>query len=193
MRIDPLIWGARKCWERRACRPRASFLRLYLAPIWTRFHSLPMSKRYAESESEQLDILNRHNAIASELFEVGEPIVIYRSHRFEQAHRRARRHQIFNHLLGETMTKLPANPNTVRAADDDHYCVRVRATTWKPNFFDDLVHSISKENETGISVVSPKTKNIYSPYGGGMDTFSNSPESLEQKFPYWQSSRADKL
>ncbi len=34
---------------------------------WVRFHSLPDSKRYAESESEREELLRRHNTVIDEL------------------------------------------------------------------------------------------------------------------------------
>jgi len=151
-----------------------------------------MSKRYAESDVDRQEIVHRHTSVANELFEVGEPIYVYRSHLSEQRGRGKPRHQIANRQLRESVAALPANPNSVCAADDDHYCVRALATRWKPDFFEVLVLNVSNELEYGISFVSPRTRNVYSPYDGGIDTFSTAPELLEEKFPYWQSTRHDR-
>lgn len=45
--------------------PIAHDLRITCGPRWVRFHSLPESKRYAESEQEYCEILKRHDAIVS--------------------------------------------------------------------------------------------------------------------------------
>src|SRR5690242_14685149 len=49
--------------------PIAYRLRTLLGDRWVRFHRLPESKRYADSESEQQTILLRHNQILDELAE----------------------------------------------------------------------------------------------------------------------------
>ncbi len=41
---------------------------------WVRFHSLPESKRYAESESEWTTLLERHNAVVSALASDGSKL-----------------------------------------------------------------------------------------------------------------------
>lgn len=45
--------------------PIAHDLRITCGPRWVWFHSLPESKRYAESEQEYREILKRHDAIVS--------------------------------------------------------------------------------------------------------------------------------
>lgn len=49
------------------CRPIGHELRHWVPDRWVRFHSLPGSKRYAETEAEYGEILARHHAVLHEL------------------------------------------------------------------------------------------------------------------------------
>jgi hypothetical protein len=65
-RLWALAWGN--------CRPIGHELRGCLAQRWVRFHSLPGSQRYAESEEQYTEILLRHSTILADLLPGdGEP------------------------------------------------------------------------------------------------------------------------
>jgi hypothetical protein len=192
MKLDPLSWWQSEISE---IAPVGHVLRRFLADNWARFHSLPESKRYPETEPEYLELLRRHSEVSNELFSPNEPIFVFRSYLQEQKLRGKQKHQLAGRQLRESMIKLPANPGVVVEADDDHYCVRAMLTVWKPDFFDVLIRQVSNEQQTGVTFVSPSTKNIYCPYDGGMDIFSFSVNHavLESKFLGWQSTRSDKM
>ncbi len=145
--------------------------------------------------SEYLELLRRHSEVTNELFSPNEPVFIFRSYLKEQKLKGKKKHQLAGRQLRESMIMLPANPGVVADADDDHYCVRAMSSVWKPDFFDVLIRQVSNEQQTGVTFVSPATKNIYCPYDGGMDIFSFSVNRavLEAKFLDWQSTRSDKL
>ena len=44
---------------------------------WLRIHSLPDSKRYAESESERAEILRRHNTVACDMLGEGSECFLF--------------------------------------------------------------------------------------------------------------------
>jgi len=191
MRADPLSWWIS---EFTSVAPVGHVLRAHLHERWTRFHSLPESKRYAENQSEYVELLNRHLSVASELFHLGETIYVYRSHLGEKKLKGRHKHQIAGRLLRETLLKLCAGAHTSEA-EDDHYFVRALTTTWIPDFFEVLTRQVADWKESGITFVAPSTRNIYSPYDGGMDVFafSVSPSVLEGKFRSWMSEREDRL
>lgn len=191
MRVEPLDWWTSKFSD---IAPIGHALRRRLRENWARFHSLPESKRYAESESEFSDLLQRHLAVANELFEMGEPIYLFRSHLGERKLKGRHKHQIAGRQLRERVLRLPSGL-AENAEEDDIYFVRALVTSWVPDFFDEMTRQIADWKETGVTLVSPLTMNIYSPYDGGMDifVFSMPPESLEDKFKFWMSGREDKL
>jgi len=190
MRVEPLSWWTSEFTE---LAPVGHVLRNHLYERWTRFHSLPESKRYAESAVEYEELLARHSSVASELFQVGEVIYVFRSHLGEKRLKGRHRHQVAGRQLREMVLKLPTGLHT-KDEDDDQYCVRALVTTWIPDFFETLTRDIADWKESGIAFVSPSTKNVYCPYDGGMDVFlfSASPSTLEGKYRSWMSDREDK-
>ena len=190
MRVDPLSWWKS---EFTSFAPVGHVLRSHLNERWTRFHSLPESKRYAENDAEYEELLVRHLSVANEIFKAGEAIYVYRSHLGEMKLKGRHRQQIAGRQLRELMIKLPSG---LHAEDEgnDLYCVRVLVTTWIPDFFNTLTKEVADWKVSGIAFVSPSTKNIFCPYDGGMDvfSFSVSPSTLEDKYRSWMSSRQDK-
>lgn len=89
---------------------------------------------------------------------------------------------------------LPVNTGAVAIEDDDILVTRALVTTWKPDFYDRLVREVACEHECLVSLVAPRSKNVYCPYDGGMDifVFSHTPSELERRFPTWLSKRPDK-
>lgn len=49
------------------CLPVAHLLRSHFRDRWVRFHSLPLSKRYADTDAEYDVVMTRHNTVISEL------------------------------------------------------------------------------------------------------------------------------
>lgn len=175
--------------------PVGHALRSFFCDNWSRFHSLPEAKRYAESEVEYQEVLARHSKVTDALFQVDEPIYVYRSRLQEQPQRGRLKHQLAKRQLRESVINLPANPGSVAPDDDDHYYVRALVSRWRPDFFGVLVRQIADDKEFGVTFVSPATRNIYCPYDGGMDIFSFATPGpdLETTFSSWRSHRADKL
>src|SRR5262245_37658442 len=58
------------------CEPVAHHLPAVFPERWVRFHSLPASKRYPETEAEYATVLARHNRILGELARHGEPVAL---------------------------------------------------------------------------------------------------------------------
>ena len=190
MITEPLSWWIS---EFGAIAPIGHGLRHHLPDHWTRFHSLPESKRYAENELEYSEIVRRQLTIGNELFEIGEPIYVYRSH-FWRSQKQARcRRPLAGHLMREKAVALPIGQS--EEFENYNYCVHTLVTSWVPAFFDSLTREVADWKETGVAFVSPRTKNIYCPYDGGLDifAFSEPKSSLEGKFKSWMSGREDKL
>ncbi len=186
MRPDPLTW-----WQSHfsGVAPRGHLLRHALSQQWVRFHSLPESKRYAESVDDYIELQKRHLAVASSLFSVGEPLYVFRAYGGETRLRGKQRHQLAGRQFREAVAHLPVENATLND-DEDRMYVRALISKWKPDFFEAAVRLLADWQEVGVSVVSPATRNIFCPYDGGMDVFAFSigPEELRARFPSWLSS-----
>src|SRR5258705_6684265 len=58
------------------CPPIGYLLRQTFAEHWFRIHTLPGSKRYAESDNEKSEILRRHNMMLTSLLGDGKKYVL---------------------------------------------------------------------------------------------------------------------
>ncbi len=188
IQIEPLSWWVSEFTE---IVPVGHVLRPCLFDNWTRFHSLPESKRYAEDEVEYAEILRRHLAVGNEIFEPGEQIYVFQSRLAKGKKSEKRATFLAGRQLRQKIIKIPSQ----QPENDDQYCVRSLITTWIPDFFNMLNRQLADWIESNVTFVSPRTKNIYCPYDGGMDvfTFSMPPASLEEKFKSWMSTREDRL
>jgi len=190
MRPDPLAWWQSQFGE---IAPRGHLLRRAFGVNWVRFHSLPDSKRYAESLDEYAELHSRHFLVASALFSAGEPLYVFRAHIGETKLRGKARHQLAGRQFREDVAVLPTE--SLGQDGEDRMHVRALVSKWKPDFFEAAIRLLADWQEVGISFVSPSTKNIFCPYDGGMDvfTFSIAPEDLRSRFARWRSARPDGL
>ncbi len=192
MQPDPLTWWRSEFGN---VAPVGYVLRRYLHSNWTRFHALPESKRYPESQDEVSELLRRHSQVASELFSTGEMIYVFQSRHSDSRRKLGAKHAIAGSQLREASAMLSANPGAVAREEAEILVTRALATKWKPDFFDRLVSEIASEQEFLVALAAPSSRNVYCPYDGGMDIFSFSvnPSHLEKRFPAWMSDRPDKL
>lgn len=190
MHPDPLAWWRSEFGE---VAPRGHLLRRHLTAQWVRFHSLPGSKRYAESLDEYAEIQHRHLLIASTIFSADEPLYVFRALNEEPKLRGKSRHQLAGRQFREAVAAVPNE--SLGHDDEDRMYVRALVSKWKPDFFEAAIRLLADWKEVGVSFVSPSTKNIFCPYDGGMDifTFSISPEELRARFAGWLSTRPDGL
>jgi hypothetical protein len=188
----PLPWWKS---EVAAVAPVGHALRQVLTSNWTRFHSLPESKRYAENDRERDELRHRHLTVANTLFREGESIYVYRSRYYEKRLKGKAKHLLAGRQLQESVVQLPAHLGAKSTDEDEILSVRALTTAWQPDFYLELLHQIADDRETGISFVAPQSKNIYCPYDGGLDVFSFSVSAAEPatRYSQWQSSRPDRL
>ncbi|GKS83563.1 hypothetical protein AVMA1855_05445 [Acidovorax sp. SUPP1855] len=190
MRPDPLAWWHSEFGE---IAPRGHLLRRALSAQWVRFHSLPESKRYAESLDEYAEIEHRHCLVASALFSDNEPLYVFRALGEEARLRGKAKHQLAGRQFREAVAVM--QPESLGQDEEDRMYVRALVSHWKPDFFEAAIRLLADWKVVGITFVSPATKNIFCPYDGGMDVFTRSiaPEELRARFTDWLSPRPDGL
>lgn len=192
MQHVPLAWWKS---EMAPVAPVGHALRQHLSADWTRFHSLPESKRYAESDAERGELHSRHVTIVNILFLTGEPLYVYRSRFGEKRQRGKSKHQLAGRQLQEQMIRLPVHAGVADDSEEELLFVRALVTKWQPDFYMQLLDQVADDKESGVAFVSPRSKNIYCPYDGGMDVFSFTikPAELAERYSHWQSVRPDRL
>ncbi|PRC93498.1 DUF3885 domain-containing protein [Solimicrobium silvestre] len=158
------------------------------ADRWLRIHSLPESKRYAESESERLELLRRHNTVASDILGEDSDCILFLGQFGSD--------KIWQDDLDTPLNGiLPVYAMTYEYDDDEwqFFSVPVR---WQRARFDDLI--LAKANDLTGPVMFANTKlgTAYSPYDGGADLFYSMQSNLERaklNYSAWLSGRDNSL
>lgn len=168
--------------------PAAFLCREPLADRWLRIHSLPESKRYAETEFERNELLRRQNAVAT--YVLGEDtqcnLLITR---FDESPEWSQSEE------------LPLNgrvPKHVWSAEyeGDQLQFFALPLVWKNNAFDELILAVADDRTGPVLVADIQRRRIYAPYDGGADLFFSTPNEADvarAKFEGWPSTSASGL
>lgn len=148
---------------------------------WVRFHALPASKRYAESEQESEIILSRGNILASAMLEPSQKCWI-----------------ISSRCDGEAGPGVPAGGWTEDESDPESLVWKffVRDEAWANGKFNDALKDLANDTGPYLTWFEPENGRIYAPYDGGFDLFPASLEeaqALKLRFSDWLSDREDGL
>lgn len=172
-------------------KPVGHHLRQSLHLRWARFHSLPESKRYAETDDEWAVLFERHHRIADEVLGGGARCWLV--------------------LCGDPEDRDPEDQNHLERYDFEHWFswwendelgeavewpVYAAETIWRAGQFDDAIRKIAVWEEAFLLIVSQETQAIFAPYDGGIDLILPSGRQasiLKAKFPNWRPGNAQGL
>jgi hypothetical protein len=140
---------------------------------WVRFHSLPHSKRYAESEDEYQEILRRGQMILAELSGPGtdnDSIVVVRYAWSTSPEPDPEDVQVADLLnVGLYWTSLPIDPDQ-RTPDEEEQWVHlfVHKSFWRGGELDSLFLRVADDHERAL-IMPTDLGWLLAPYDGGMD------------------------
>ncbi|MFG2330312.1 hypothetical protein ACGFMM_11865 [Streptomyces sp. NPDC048604] len=177
--------------ERRAAGPPVghTFKGAY-ADRWVRFHSLPGSKRYPESEDEYAVVLDRYNTVLDELFAGGDVFVVTMDWSYTP-----------DGPAGFPSPREELHPGGVRwwtESDTDdpdpesHTHTRLYADRrpWRRGCIDDLLCAVADEAVVEVFVTDTELRRIHHPYDGGADVVLATPaerDRLRERHSAWLS------
>jgi hypothetical protein len=176
--------------------PVAHWLRDAFRDRWTRFHSLPGSKRYPEGNDEYTIIFTRHNRIMSELTGSDRKIVLLTTG-YSETPEPVRNQPEWNSLdpAAAPWRSIPMHELENDAADDPNYWhVFASERDWQPDSLNPIIELIADEHVANVMIVSPDCRWLLHPYDGGMDLILESPairDHFKSLHPDWLSSRPD--
>ena len=161
------------------CNPVGYRMRSADAPNWIRFHSLPLSKRYAETADERCILLERQNTLANEVLGAGASCwlvqVCWRTPEgmtdLADEHdpfRATREHSLATTFCFRDEDEEDATPWDVNAA----------LVTWRAGRFDDLLVQIADDRAAPTLWMSAATGSVFAPYDGGTDLFLADPSMV---------------
>jgi hypothetical protein len=178
MSDDDLLCRWEETWP--ACLPYAPVLKTVYADRWVRFHSLPESKRYPESEDEYAIVLSRYNTVLDELFAGQEVYVITPDWNDQpEPDQRPERHERW-HPGAHYWTSICLESNPEFQSYWHLYVSRVR---WRSGCFDTLLRAVADDETTGVMITDLATQRIHHPYDGGADVLLAPPGERDRLRP----------
>lgn len=167
--------------------PVAHRLHAEFADRWARFHSLPESKRYPDSEEELVVVLHRHNAVLAALAGRGDPVVLLTTE--------------FSWVAAPALAPT-YSPSSVWWRTARHgeafWHVYGSESAWEPHLFDPIVRRVAEDglNIGNVMICDAGCRWIVHPYDGGMDVVVRSTgerDRLRSKFAGWLSPHPEGL
>ena len=173
--------------ERYACLPIGHHLRQSYESRWFRIHTLPESKRYAETESEYDEILRRYNAVLSDLLEEGQSYVLVTMSWSDSSEVAALQPEIET-IIGTSEFLFNAQPEDDDDAAYAHFFMSKRV--WKAGSLDQLLRMVADDETESVLIVNTEQDRIYHPYDGGADVIlaaSDEVAAKKQQYANWLS------
>ena len=160
---------------------------------WFRIHSLPESKRYAESSDEYRIILDRQNQLINDLIgeesEIAISFGLYTNDITNDNYKELTDFGEFLKVLSIDLHK--ERPEEYE--DEMYFDIYVKTENWKNGNRDEILKAIADDEIRAMFVCQTK-KCIIAPYDGGVDVIVDSTEkrdSLKKKYSDWLSDRED--
>ena len=182
------------------CRPISYELRGCLADRWVRFHSLPGSQRYGESEEQYTEILRRHVTVIADLLQEdgeqddAELLVVTASWSTGQA-RTAREAEVAELTHGARFwTSILTDDSEPEESTWTHLWASVSKLS--DSHMPALFRLVADDVTGGIIVTSPTLQWLYAPYDGGADVIAASSEQrdrLRRRYAEWLSAHPSGL
>ncbi|WP_328861569.1 DUF3885 domain-containing protein [Streptomyces sp. NBC_00306] len=176
--------------------PVAHRFRGTYADLWVRFHSLPGSKRYPETEDEYAIVLHRYNTVLDELFAGADVFVVTTDWSSTPSG-----------PAGWPSPRQTLHPDGLHwwtEADRDdpdpqfHTYTRLYADRrpWKRGCVDGVLRAVADEALVDVFVTDTELRRIHHPYDGGADvilTTTAERERLRGEHTAWLSSHPSGL
>ena len=164
---------------------------------WFRIHTLPESKRYAETEREYEEILRRHNTLLTDLFGENQPILLIATgYSWEPEPEQPENLPIdissFTHAGVVPM-------HLIEDEDEEHpryWHIWVAELCWQRHTFDVLLRLVADDVLRNLMFMCSNEPVIYAPYDGGADIIlkmADKRDMYRQQYASWLSQHPDGL
>jgi hypothetical protein len=190
----------RRFWQQHFpnCPPVSYLFKYNLADRWFRFHSLPESKRYAEDETEFVELLTRQNTVLLDVIGKGESILVsgnYLSSPLLEEQCSALGNFEFQEFL--KLSKQDFDPDELEPDEQPVYLSLFCGThELKRGSLDNILLCVADWKIVNFFVVSCESEHIFAPYDGGVDVILKDTEErdgFKAKYKNWLSSHPEGL
>jgi len=179
--------------------PIQHFFRHDYPDKWFRIHSLPQSKRYADTEQQWDILLTRHNTIITDILGDSAKVFLvtgdYNYNEPIEVHITKQEPSFFNFSfqLLDDIDLFELSPEQYDKGQV--YRPAFAETVWKAHQHDSLLRDIA-DDKIRAFFISQDKKTIAAPYDGGIDFVLEDKEtrdSYKEKYKDWLSKREDGL
>jgi hypothetical protein len=176
------------------CRPIGHELRACAPGRWVRFHSLPGSKRYAQSEAEYGELLRRHHAVLADLCAGAGALaadeLLVMSTAWSGSEEPAGRDPGLAALLPGAVywTTVQREPDSDGFGYWTH--VYVSSAPWRSGELSPLLRYVADDHTQDVILAGQDLSWLYHPYDGGADVITASARQrdiLRERYPQWMS------
>jgi hypothetical protein len=180
-----------------ASPPNGHLLRKAYHDHWFRIHTLPQSKRYAETQTEYNEILHRHNTVITDLIGNNLTFVVLTTG-FSMSDKLIFPSQELA-SVGESHAEfvLRVPISELQGENDPRYAdIWLSNLIWSPQLLDPLLLLVAKDRAINIGIVSIENPALYFPYDGGGDVIMSSPSQrdvMRNRYSSWLSSHPSGL
>lgn len=177
--------------------PLAHLLRGQCGDRWVRFHSLPQSKRYAETEEEWATLLHRHNSVLGQLCSNGRTLQVLTSNWSATSEPDGPPEELRAlSLAAEVWRSLPMHESEEDETDPWFLHVFHSPVVWQPGALDDIIRLVADDVLRNVMILDPTDTWLLHPYDGGMDVIARSQEQrarISRDLASWRSRRSDSM
>jgi hypothetical protein len=175
--------------------PISHLLRGFYPNRWLRIHSLPNSKRYADSDSEYKIIFERQNQLMNDLIgESKEIILAFGLYTNNITIENYKKHLNFNEYSCDMNIDLHQElPDYYD--NDSELKIFSKIETWKNGSYNNILKAIA-DDEIEMMFICPQNNFIIAPYDGGVDIIVETNERrdhLKMIYQSWLPKREDGL
>ncbi|WP_121717378.1 hypothetical protein [Streptomyces sp. E5N91] len=165
------LWRAR----RPSGPPVAHTFRSAYADRWVRFHSLPGSKRYPESEDEYAVALHRYNTVLDELFAGRDVYVVTADWSWTPDGPAVFPVTRPGLRLGGVRWWTESDEDDPDPAFHTHTRFYAKRRSWRHGCVDALLRAVADEALVEVFVTDTGLRRIHHPYDGGADVILATP------------------
>lgn len=164
---------------------------------WVRMHSLPESKRYAESDAEYEELLRRYFVVLDELRGEEEVLIVVTcGYSFSTSSRPIRRTSLLADLLPRPRYWRSASEGYPEGEEQGWAHMYLNCVHRDAPALIELLRCVADDRTGEVMVTTPTVTWVHHPYDGGTDLILESPaerDRVSELFAEWRSPRDDGL
>ncbi|HEY9882153.1 MAG TPA: hypothetical protein V6C98_00955 [Thermosynechococcaceae cyanobacterium] len=178
------------------CPPIAHYLKFDCNHRWLRIHTLPQSKRYAETQEEYQEILKRHNALLTELLGKNDRYLLI-TVGYSKTVIPVRPEKELGRLVATNRHLLSLAIHKLEGEGDPNYRhLYINERVWIEHSMDDLLKMVADDEIANVMFIGVEQKCLYHPYDGGADIVLESEAArdiLKKRYSAWLSNHPEGL